>query len=363
MTGQRKHLYLFVTLAIVIASAVVSACGPTPAAPQATTAPPATQAPAPSSNIGTKDNPIQMYFVPSVDAAVIVDSGKKMADFLKQQTGLEFQVQVPTSYAATIEALGGCKGNCVAFIPALGYVLAHDKYGVTVGAAAVRTGLTYYFSEFLVARDSNIKSLEDLNGKKWAVPSKGSTSGYLFPLYMMNSKNIKPGEIVEAGGHPQAATAVYNGSVDFATVFFSPPDMPGGKVWTVNDPPEPPYPFKEKPFADEKNNIHVDGWVLKDARVLVFKTAPDILDKVRILTLSDKIPNDTLSFDKDFPKDVRDKIIDGLIAYSKDPEGQKVLSNSKFYAWNSIERVDDSFYDQVRGMIKILGLKDQDILK
>jgi phosphonate transport system substrate-binding protein len=286
-----------------------------------------------------------------------------MADFLNKQTGLFFEVQVPTSYAATIEALGGCSGNCMAFIPALGYVIAHDKYGVTVGAAAVRGGLNYYFSQFLVARDSGIQSLEDLNGKKWAAPSKGSTSGYLFPLYMLNSKNIQPSEVVEAGGHPQAVTAVYNGSVDFATSFYSPPDLPGGEKWSADGPPEPPFPFKDAPFADEKNNVVVDGWTLKDARVTVFSTAPDVFEKVRILTLSDKIPNDTLSFDKDFPADIRDKIIQGIIAFSEDPDGQKVLSNSKFYAWNSIAPVDDSFYDQVRGMIKLLGMKESDIIK
>ena len=38
---------------------------------------------------------------------------------------------------------------------------------------------------------------------------------------MFKEAGIEVGEIVEAGGHPQAVLAVYNGEVDFATTFFS----------------------------------------------------------------------------------------------------------------------------------------------
>ena len=42
-----------------------------------------------------------------------------------------------------------------------------------------------------------------------------------------------------------------------------------------------------------------------DARASARNDAPDIIQKVRILTISDGIPNDTLSFGPDFPADVR----------------------------------------------------------
>jgi phosphonate transport system substrate-binding protein len=183
MIGPRSRLLQFLTLLTL--ALLVSACAdrggvlPTVAAtsapqltapPQPTRAPLPTQIPLPTetpkTTVGTRENPIQMYFVPSVDAAVIVESGEKIAAFLNEQTGLEFQVQVPATYAATIDALGGCNANCMAFIPALGYVIAHDRHGITVAAAGDRGGLTHYYSEFLVARDGDIDTLEDLAGKK-----------------------------------------------------------------------------------------------------------------------------------------------------------------------------------------------------
>jgi phosphonate transport system substrate-binding protein len=62
-------------------------------------------------------------FVPSVDAQVIVSGGEIMAEALKEATGLEFVVSVPTSYAATIEEMCASPEDTMGFIPGLGYVL------------------------------------------------------------------------------------------------------------------------------------------------------------------------------------------------------------------------------------------------
>ena len=56
--------------------------------------------------LGSEKNPIKLYFVPSVEVAVIIESGDAISAFLKQQTGYEFEVKVPTTYAAVIEELG-----------------------------------------------------------------------------------------------------------------------------------------------------------------------------------------------------------------------------------------------------------------
>ena len=44
------------------------------------------------------------------------------------------------------------------------------------------------------------------------------------------------GETVEAGGHPQAVKAVYNGEADVATAYFSAPLLPEGN-WTTDMAP------------------------------------------------------------------------------------------------------------------------------
>ncbi len=308
--------------------------------------------------LGSPENPIQVLFVPSVDAGEIVSGGEVMADALKQATGLTFEVSVPTSYAATIEAMCASPENTMGFIPALGYVLANNRCGVEVGGAAVRYGLSWYTEQFLVQRDSPYQTLADLAGKKWAVPSRGSTSGFLYPSVEFKVAGVEPGEIVEAGGHGAAVLAVYNGEVDFATTYFSPPLLPDGK-WYYGMDPEPYDPMIAAP--NEKGKLYAGDVRILDARASVVETAPDVVQKVRILKIGDKIPNDTVSFGPDFPQGLRTRILNALVVFASSEQCEQSICSDQFYNWTGVEPVGDSFYDPVRKLIDVLGYTDEDI--
>jgi phosphonate transport system substrate-binding protein len=308
-------------------------------------------------DIGTEENPIQVLFVPSVDAGVIVSGGEVMAQALEEATGLKYEVSVPTSYAATVEAMCASPENTMGFIPALGYVIANQKCGVEVGGAAVRFGWPVYWAQFLVPRDSDYQTLEDLAGKKWAIPDLGSTSGYLYPSVMFQDAGIEPGEIVEAGGHPQAVLAVYNGEVDFATTYFSPPltEPP----WQPGDDPEPFDPT-EVAMNEEGRTYAGDVRVL-DARTAVIETAPDVFEKVRIMMLTDAIPNDTLSFSPDFPEELRGQILDALVEFTASEACLESICSDQFYNWTGVEPIEDAAYDPIRRLIQGLGYTEEDI--
>ena len=268
---------------------------------------------------------------------------------------------VPTSYAATIEGMCASPGNTVGFIPGAGYVIANDRCGVEVEAAAIRFGRAFYWSQILVQRDSDIRVLGDLEGKSWAYPDAGSTSGFIVPSVELLGRGIEPGERVEAGGHTASVLAVYNGEVDFATSFFSPPLMPGSQ-WQPGDVPEPYDLSLDEAFVNEDDRLFVGDVRILDARASVRDVAPDIIDKVRILAISDPIPNDTVSFGPDFPQDVRDQIIDALIAFAETEEWENgALGNDDGYSWDGIERVGDDAFDNVRDWFAILGFTEEDI--
>ncbi len=55
--------------------------------------------------------------------------------------------------------------------------------------------------------------------------------------------------------------------------------------------------------------------------------------------------------------------MDALIAYAASEEGKTVLANKDFYDITGFQKVDDSFYDPVRNLISMLGIKEGDILK
>jgi phosphonate transport system substrate-binding protein len=385
--NMKKSLHLFLAV-MAITVLVVSACAPaTPAPTQppateepteapATEAPtemPATEAPteaateASTSEIGTPEHPIKVLFVPSVDANQIVTGGEVMANALNEATGLTFEVVVPTSYAATVEEMCASPTDTMAFIPGLGYAIASQLCGVDVAFKAVRFGYPVYWAEYIVARDSEFQTLEDLEGATWGFGDQGSTSGYMVPAVELAAAGVTPGEQVQTGGHNQTVTAVYNGEVDFGTVFYSVPLNPDGEpIFTYEQYQNgeitelSQYEIPEESIAncapsDDGEQLLCDGYRVLDARANVRTEAPDVMQKVRILAVSNAIPNDTLSFGPEFPADVRTQIEEALVAFSETDAWDESIGSSDFYGWSGIAPATDAEFDVVRAMVEATG--------
>lgn len=372
----RKLIALFAVLAIVAA-----ACGgddaadetTTTAAPATTTtvAPATTTTTEPMATVGSPENPIRVLFVPSVNTDVIVSGGEIMAEALNAATGLTFEVSVPTSYASTIEEMCSSPENSMGFIPGLGYILANNLCDVDVAFKAVRFGWPVYWAQVIVPREAGYTSIADLDGLKWGYPDAGSTSGFMVPSLMWQDNNIAPGEEVSAGGHTGTVRAVYLGEVDFGTTFFSPPLLPGGAQWAPGDFPD--VPDELIPTCEvQRDGDHLrcgtdeDGDGLKDFRVLDARAglrteAPDVIEKVQILTISPEIPNDTLSFGPDFPADIRADIEAALLAFAETPDWEESIGNADFYDWSGIDTAVDSEYDDLREIVEIVGINLENI--
>jgi phosphonate transport system substrate-binding protein len=359
----------FALLAIFVSVAMIlSACGGTPATEEpAPTAVPPTEVPPPTeepmAELGSPEHPIKVLFVPSVDVDFMIESGDLIEQALNDATGLTFEVSVPTSYAATIEEMCASPDDTIGFIPALGYVLANQLCGVEPGLAAERRGWNVYWTGFFVARDSDFETLEDLADAKWAYPDAGSTSGYLYPASIFSDLGVELGDTVEAGGHPQSILAVYNGQADVATAFFSPPLLPEGR-WAMGDSPEVPDDVVDSCALNEEGQLWCGEYRVLDARGAVAgDDAPDIVQKVRLLTLSKEIPNDTMSFSPDFPDELKQIIIDALTEFISldNPACADSLCNEKFYSWTAAGPIADENFDGVRILVAQQGITLEDL--
>ena len=318
--------------------------------------------------LGTEDSPIKVMFVPSTDAAVIVTGGEIMAAALHEATGYYFEVVVPTSYAATIEEMCASPSDTMGFIPGLGYALANQLCGVDVAFKAVRYGFPVYWTQYIVARDSAYQTLADLEGATWGYTDAGSTSGYMVPVVELADAGITVGEAVETGGHNQAVKAVYNGEVDFATTYYSVPLSPeagGGPWWSYDDYLagtvtedmwDIPDDVIDSCAVNADDRLMCGEWRPLDARPNIRAEAPDVIQKVRILTLSAEIPNDTLSFGPDFPADLRAEIEAALLAFAETEAWGESIGNNDFYGWTGILPATDAEYDMVRKMVAAAGL-------
>ncbi len=369
---MKKSLYLFFAVMTVFALAL-AACAPAtpaptqePAAPEPTAVPPTEVPPTPTEEpmpaLGSPEHPIKVLFVPSVDVDFMISSGDLIEQALNEATGLTYEVSVPTSYAATIEEMCASPDDTIGFIPALGYVIANQLCGVEPGLAAERRGWNVYWTGFFVARDSEYQTLEDLAGARWAYPDAGSTSGYLYPASIFSDLGIEVGETIEAGGHPQSILAVYNGQADVATAFFSPPLLPEGS-WAPTDNPDVPDEVVDSCAPNADGELWCGEYRVLDARGTVTGDAPDIVQEVRILTLSKEIPNDTMSFSPDFPDELKQTIIGALIEFvSLDNEAcANSLCHENFYGWTAVGPIADENFDGVRILVAQQGITLEDL--
>jgi phosphonate transport system substrate-binding protein len=277
--------------------------------------------------LGSKKNPIKMYFVPSMEASKVVTSAEAIADQLQKDTGYYFKVAVPTSYAAVIEAMGTGEAD-VAWLATYAYILAHDKYGAVVRLSTVRNGLNKYRGQFIAKTNSGIKKIEDIQGKTVAFTDAASTSGFIYPSAVLKAKGIKPKTYIFAGGHPQAVLSVYSGNADVGCTYWSPPNQEG---------------------------------IPQDARLKLISTYPDVFEKISIIGYTDWIPNDTVTMRKGLSPEIQDKIVSALLAFVNTPEGKKVMKN--LYDIDGLNKATDEDYNIVRETLKTLGKDPTEFLK
>lgn len=276
--------------------------------------------------LGSKKNPVKVFFVPSVDAQMISEKSKIVETYLEQKTGLEIETAIPSSYVAVVEAFGTKRAD-VASLNTFGYILANQKYGTEALITVIRHGHATYKAQIVAKSDGPIKKLEDINGKKFAYVDPASTSGYLLPAKLFADKGVKPSETVFANKHDNVITMIYQGQVDAGATFYSPP-------------------------ADGK---------IQDARRLVLPQYPDIEKKVSIVALTEEIPNDPIVFRKDMPEEIKSKLVDAFLSFVQTEEGKKAFYD--LYGVTELKKISDSEYDSVRQMLTSLGKNAQDLMK
>ena len=279
--------------------------------------------------LGTRNNPIKLYFTPSIDAKRITTNAKELTDFLEKETGYYFTTAVPASFIAVVEAFGTKKAD-IASINSFSYLMANAKYGAEARLRIVRdNNETSYKGQFITRYDSGIDSLSDINGRSFAYVDPSSTSGYILPKAMLDKRGIKPSETVFAMRHDNVVTMVYQGQVAAGATYYAPPD----------------------PETHE----------ILDARMRVEKQFPDVAKKVKIIGFTRSIPNDPWVFRKDMDEDMKEKIIDALLKYVATPAGAKSLYD--IYDIRGLIRTKDSDYNGLRKLLEQQNIKFENLMK
>jgi phosphonate transport system substrate-binding protein len=145
-------------------------------------------------------------------------------------SGLPVKAIVASDYAGVVEALRSRLVE-MAFVHSVGYVYASREAGCRILAKATRRGAATYAARIFVRRESGIRSLPELRGKRIAFVDPTSTSGYIYPMVLLIKAGLVQNrdpktffrEAVFAGAHDAALLALLNGTVDAAAVFDDAP--------------------------------------------------------------------------------------------------------------------------------------------
>ena len=271
--------------------------------------------------LGTKDNPIVLAFVPSAEAERVIASAEDFSKLLSEKTGYVFKGVVPTSYVAAVESM--CTGKAhMGTLATFAYILAHEKCGVDCALVSVRYGRPFYNGEIIAGADTGIQTIPDLKGKTMCWVDAASASGYIIPRIMLKAEGVDPdtdlAQQTEAGSHDAVALAVYQGDCDAGACYI-------------------------------------------DARDAIEDDYPDVKDKTVIVSTSPPIPNDGLQFIKDFPADMREKIVKAILEIMTTEEGVAALG--KAYGWDAVVEKDDSFYDDFRAVLDASGVNVEELAK
>jgi len=400
---------------------------------------------------------VQMLFVPSVEQGTLVRRGDELARFIRADSGLILRSQVPTSYAAVIQALGAGQAD-VAWIPAFAYVLANARYGAEARLQVVRSvdrfsilvtrlgpgepdrpedlagrrvafpvdlagplradlvqllderapgwievsvasnveavfrlvenrdveaavsGQVYsaprdlvgdgrkemeyrrpgtlretrivhtsaqpkpelsnvYYGCVLARSDSGVNRLEDLNGRSFAFSDETSTSGHIFARALLQRSGVALGHVLFAGGHPNVVQAVRDGKVAAGATFYSPPSAANRR----------------------------DGTLVGDARFLILKnmqTASEraaLLDEVRIIALTDPIPNDVCCVRRGFSKTVWERFEASMQRFLETPDGRSAYYD--LVAGVAAAPCKDADFDEFRTALTETGVSATKLLE
>jgi len=275
--------------------------------------------------LGSKERPIVMAFVASVESQNLLITGDEIARMLEKRTGYKFKSSVLTSYAAAIEAMGAGKADIV-WYPPFSYVLAHEKVGARVILMTVRSGSKWYHGYIIARKDSGINNIADLKGKRFAYVDPLSTSGCVYPKLLLREKGYDPetffSRAIYAGGHDKAVFAVYNRQVDGAAVYGN------GDV---------------------------------DARDRVIGTIKDVKEKTKVIAQTAPIPNDTVAVSKDTPPEVVRKVRDALIEISASDSGRRAVL--ALYGVDGLVPAKDSDFDPIRRAVRLMNVNLEEASK
>ncbi len=144
---------------------------------------------------------------------------KPLGEYIAKKTGIKVKFTILSRYGNILDRFTAEKLDG-AFFGSFTGALAIRKLGVEPLVRPVNLdGSSTYWGYIFVRKDSGIKTVADMKGKKMAFVDKATTAGYLFPMAFFKEHGISDvknyfSEYYFAGSHDAAINAVLDKDFD-----------------------------------------------------------------------------------------------------------------------------------------------------
>ena len=226
-----------------------------------------------------------------------------LGEYIYRKTGTKITFKVLPRYGNIIDSFKS-SGLDGAFFGSFTYTLAHAKVGVEVLARPVALDNTStYYGMIFVRKDSGIRTVRDMKGKRFAFVDRATTAGYLLPLDYFHHHGISDynqylKEAYFTGTHEDAIEDVLNKKADIGAA---------------------------------KNTVYQR----------LANGDPRILKELVVLARSPDVPENAIALRKDIDEPVRNLLRESLLTMHMDPDGKQVLE--RFGALKFIETTNKDY--------------------
>jgi len=237
----------------------------------------------------TGEKALLIGLIPEQNIFKQIDRYTPLAEYLAKKVGVKIRLKVLTRYGNIVDnfASSGMDG---AFFGSFTYALAHMKLGVEVLARPeALDGSSTYHGLIIVRKDSGIRNVKSMKGKRMAFVDKATTAGFLFPLAFLKRHGIADyktyfKEAYFAGTHEAATYDVLDRKADI-----------GAPKNTI---------FERLAQADTR-----------------------ISRELVVLEKSADVPENALGARRDLDTALKKALLDALLGMSEDREGRTILLN------------------------------------
>jgi phosphate/phosphite/phosphonate ABC transporter binding protein len=256
---------------------------------------------------------LKFGFTPVLSEPEMRTEFEPLMNYLSDAIGQKVTLYIAKDYGDLRTQMENGRVDIGSFSP-FAYVDAARGGKIRIIAQSIIEGSATYRGIIVVRKDSGLKSIANLKGKRFAFVDPKSASGYVYPRAMLIERGINPEtffkETIFAGSHDKVIAAVLEGRVDAGAIY-------DGALGVAR-----------------RSGVSVDG----------------------LLTIasSDPIPHDAIAVRIGMDEGLAKRIQLALINLDKSEAGRRVIARSKKKLTGHVI-AQDSTFDVVRRTAKIAG--------